>query len=378
MSLSKRVKSPIFKFVASVMILVLGIYLGQHDIITVIVVCYWLKDLFAQWVRIKSSLWFLPMKYLTLVLSISILSSISFLIFYSLGDILTNGLEEDILTYAYLGRIITFSIIGKVVLLGIGYRNYPFECQPEIKQMLVAGMLIILLFFFGNVDRFTQSSFPFEDTLDLIFISCTILCYWYIYLILHHLVLNRLKTKDQWKIKMIRLVLLLLTIIPLDYLFTKLFLNLIYHTSVYSDFWVFEIPLKTILLAIVALVVQQNAGSHINDQVKLRVRSGKTNRFIELVEIRYFHVQYQNVYATTSKGEKLVIDDSLSELEDNLQSLGFFRLNRQVLACREAIESFESMPNRKLRVKLIFTKDFSEFQEVSRLKAPQFRQWINA
>ncbi|MEJ0055334.1 MAG: LytTR family transcriptional regulator DNA-binding domain-containing protein [Bacteroidota bacterium] len=73
------------------------------------------------------------------------------------------------------------------------------------------------------------------------------------------------------------------------------------------------------------------------------------------------------------RGNRLILDKTLSDLESSLDKNEFFRLNRKFIAQRIAIDRFKS-DNGKV---LVFLKpEMKEEIHVSKESAPEFRNWI--
>ncbi|WP_163381774.1 LytR/AlgR family response regulator transcription factor [Cyclobacterium sp. SYSU L10401] len=91
-------------------------------------------------------------------------------------------------------------------------------------------------------------------------------------------------------------------------------------------------------------------------------------------EIAAFTVEYENVYLYTFEGEKYPIFKKLEYVESVCDPSRFFRINRQLLVNKEAIQSFEPYFNRKIILQL--RVQLPEQAVVSRLKVSPFKEWL--
>ena len=73
-------------------------------------------------------------------------------------------------------------------------------------------------------------------------------------------------------------------------------------------------------------------------------------------------------------GEKYPTNQTLDELEKNLDTTQFYRANRQFIVNFDAIKEFEPYFNRKLTVKLKIP--LPEPMLVSKEKSTQFTRWM--
>jgi DNA-binding LytR/AlgR family response regulator len=81
------------------------------------------------------------------------------------------------------------------------------------------------------------------------------------------------------------------------------------------------------------------------------------------------------IWIQTTDNQRLITDyNSLDEIEELLNSEGFFRANRQFIVNKQAIESYRTNFTGKIELKLVVkTKDEIV---VSKEKAHQFRGWF--
>lgn len=94
---------------------------------------------------------------------------------------------------------------------------------------------------------------------------------------------------------------------------------------------------------------------------------------ISVNEIYYIYTEKRITFAQT-KNKKYEIKDFLDNLIRQLDQKLFFRVNRQCIIHRQAIESIEILFNRKLLVKTI--NNLHEGMVISKEKSVQFLNWM--
>ncbi len=119
------------------------------------------------------------------------------------------------------------------------------------------------------------------------------------------------------------------------------------------------------------------------DLVKEKERTYKTTFLInhrdQLIPIKtqdisYFQIDEGVVRATTFDNKSYVIDGKLEELEEELDSNNFYRINRQCILRRDALSKIKQYFNGKLIVEV--TPASAEQIVVSKAKAAEFKTWV--
>ena len=95
---------------------------------------------------------------------------------------------------------------------------------------------------------------------------------------------------------------------------------------------------------------------------------------IHINNIAVFYIENKQVYLATLKNERYPLQRKIDDIESLLDVSVFFRINRQMIINREAVESIETYFNRKLFIKLNILTNLKPI--VSRLKVSQFITWI--
>ena len=106
----------------------------------------------------------------------------------------------------------------------------------------------------------------------------------------------------------------------------------------------------------------------------LLVNQGKAQVPLSLEEIAYLSVAGDLCVIRNLQGQSFTIDQTLEQLEESLPSSEFFRLNRQIIAHRQAIRKVEADGTGRLLLQL--SPAFSEEVSVSKKKAGVFKDWM--
>jgi len=105
------------------------------------------------------------------------------------------------------------------------------------------------------------------------------------------------------------------------------------------------------------------------------VRQGRQNLSIPYADILGFSVEGEYSVLITQLFKKYFLDQSLDKIEQSVPDEIFFRLNRQYLISRLALKGFSRSENGKLNVLIKYPEQFPDTIQVSRTKAPAFKQW---
>lgn len=94
---------------------------------------------------------------------------------------------------------------------------------------------------------------------------------------------------------------------------------------------------------------------------------------IKIQDVALFYIHNEVTHLKTFKGDHYILDDNLDKLDDVTGS-EFYRVNRQNLLNRQAVESASRFFARKLVVSLNI--DHKESIIVSKAKVPEFLEWM--
>ncbi|MBI9052428.1 MAG: response regulator transcription factor [Bacteroidales bacterium] len=96
---------------------------------------------------------------------------------------------------------------------------------------------------------------------------------------------------------------------------------------------------------------------------------------IETENIAYFYTINRITFAVTFQAKEHIVDLTMEKLEEQVDPEIFFRANRSQIINIESIQKFESYFGGKLSVRLVHP--FKENVIISRLKATEFKNWLN-
>ena len=110
--------------------------------------------------------------------------------------------------------------------------------------------------------------------------------------------------------------------------------------------------------------------------MQLLFHKGKSQVLLALEDIKGFTIQKDYVLAYDGKGCTYIQDGSLDKMEKQLPTQEFFRINRQFILQRSAIEGFRKESNGRLEILLKPHDSLPSTLFMSRTKAPIFKKWI--
>lgn len=108
---------------------------------------------------------------------------------------------------------------------------------------------------------------------------------------------------------------------------------------------------------------------------RMMIRIGATIKSIEIEKTAYFYIQDKITFSVMYDGSRYPVDNSLENLEMQLDPERFFRINRQFII---SYQSLQKMINySKSRIKIILTPPCEIEAISSSEKTPLFRDWLN-
>lgn len=123
--------------------------------------------------------------------------------------------------------------------------------------------------------------------------------------------------------------------------------------------------------------IQQLIQSMSQPQYKERflVRVGQQMIYIVVTDIQYFYSEDGLAYAKTSDDKKHLIDYTLEQLEENLNPMDFFRINRKIITHVNSIQKISPYFNSRLKLEI---KPKAAFEViVSRERVNDFKKWLD-
>lgn len=92
-------------------------------------------------------------------------------------------------------------------------------------------------------------------------------------------------------------------------------------------------------------------------------------------DVEYIFSELKITYLVTTQGERIAIQQTLEDLEDELDPGLFFRVNRQCIVNVNSIHMIQNSYNGKLKV--LLKKDQTREIIVSKEKAPLVKKWLD-
>ena len=107
---------------------------------------------------------------------------------------------------------------------------------------------------------------------------------------------------------------------------------------------------------------------------RFTIKIGQHLRVVDTEDIECFYSEQKATYSYTNGRKNYLMDSSLEQLEDELDPLKFFKVNRKFIVNINAIDDIISYTNSRLQIKL---HNFSELEIiVSREKVKEFKKWL--
>lgn len=115
---------------------------------------------------------------------------------------------------------------------------------------------------------------------------------------------------------------------------------------------------------------QQSNGS----KKRFLVKRGSDYVSIRTEDIAYFYAAHKLVCLVDSKGQKFILDQSLADIEKNVSTSQFYRVNRKYLVNMNAIKKIKSYPKSKLLLEI--DPPVSEEIVISQENVSSFKEWM--
>ncbi len=110
-------------------------------------------------------------------------------------------------------------------------------------------------------------------------------------------------------------------------------------------------------------------------KTRLLVKKGLENIVLRLEDIVLIYTQNKVVYVIDQLSKKYISDKTISELEEELDNIMFFRANRQYIVNINYIKSFK--PHEKVKLLINITiPEINHSIVISQETAPAFRKWM--
>lgn len=107
---------------------------------------------------------------------------------------------------------------------------------------------------------------------------------------------------------------------------------------------------------------------------RFSVKVGQHLKLVNIDDIECFYSENKGTYLFTSDGRNYLIDQTLEQLEDELEPHTFFRISRKFFVNINAIQDMVSYTNSRLQIKLKTYKDHEVI--VARERVKDFKNWL--
>lgn len=111
-------------------------------------------------------------------------------------------------------------------------------------------------------------------------------------------------------------------------------------------------------------------------KTRFAAKIGQNMQVIKVDEVAYFLSEEGVTFLYTLKGKRLIVEYTLTELEELLDPNSFYRANRQLLVHIQSIEKIA--PYFKGRLIISLNPSLSEQQTISQNKASEFKDWLSS
>ncbi|GGG97420.1 hypothetical protein GCM10011416_14270 [Polaribacter pacificus] len=111
---------------------------------------------------------------------------------------------------------------------------------------------------------------------------------------------------------------------------------------------------------------------------EITIESGTKMTKLTYENIACFYSENKIVYTVQNNGTTISTDFTLNELEEKINDQLFFRVNRQIIIHKDAVDHVEKIENGKLRIRLktSIENDTIAKINISRYKRKEFMDWI--
>jgi two-component system, LytTR family, response regulator len=120
---------------------------------------------------------------------------------------------------------------------------------------------------------------------------------------------------------------------------------------------------------------QQQPGSN-NTRKRFLVKRGTDYISVKTDDIAYFYATHKLVCMVDNRNQKFILDQSLADIEKQLDASQFYRVNRKYLVQLNAIRKIKSYPKSKLQLEV--EPATSEEIIISQENVAGFKEWMGS
>ena len=107
---------------------------------------------------------------------------------------------------------------------------------------------------------------------------------------------------------------------------------------------------------------------------RFTIKVGQHLKIVNTSTVECFYSENKATFLHTSKGKNYILDETLEQIEEQLEPAKYFRVSRKFIVNMDFIKDIISYTNSRLQVKL---DHFNELEIiVSREKVKEFKQWL--
>ena len=123
-----------------------------------------------------------------------------------------------------------------------------------------------------------------------------------------------------------------------------------------------------------SLLQKLTEAGFIKKHKRVLVRMGQSLKLVDLDQVAFFYSRDKISFAVMPGNKRYPLDQSLDQIEHDLDPTRFFRINRQFIVRMDAID--EMIAYSKSRVKLKLNPPSEEEAIVSKERSPEFKKWL--
>jgi two-component system, LytTR family, response regulator LytT len=133
--------------------------------------------------------------------------------------------------------------------------------------------------------------------------------------------------------------------------------------------------IPTIDMQLITQLLQQNGKSIEKVRKRFLVKTAGRLSFIPIEDIAFFFSDEGNTFITTRSGERFLVDKTIEDIEKEIPSSQFFRINRKMIVHIESIARIEPHFNNRFVIETHPTFEVEII--VSRLRVAEFKDWLD-
>lgn len=124
-------------------------------------------------------------------------------------------------------------------------------------------------------------------------------------------------------------------------------------------------------------LIKMFSNQEISYKKRFLIRYGETLQKVEVEEIAYFYAIEKSVFLTTFKNENLPIDYTLNKLQELIDPLKFFRINRKMIINMKSIKRMHAYSRSRIKLDLLPPEPKEIEALVSIERTADFKNWID-